>query len=417
MNGAPARFDRDLPLAELLRGVPRGRLDAALARTVGNAWRLVDADGAIAAEAGPPVADPAAVPLRLDIDVVGQLQVPQARHAHAAVAVAWLEMVLASAQRYRMAADLHLETVHADYEALQRKHAALQESEARYRELAAQLEQRVDAQVKVIERAQRQLFQSEKMASVGSLAAGMAHEINNPVGFIRSNLNTASIYAGKLREALLAYRHGDTMQAEAAWLKHDLDFVFEDFAGLLAESINGADRIARIIANLKAYAAIDYAASGEVDLNQSLRDAAAVCADQLPENIRLDIDLQPLPLIACDVSRINQAMHALLLNARQALGADGGRIRVASSIAGNEIRIAISDTGCGIAEAIRDRIFDPFFTTREVGKGMGLGLTVCNDIVRAYGGRIEVETAVGAGSTFSICLPLDRPSDTKDRHS
>jgi signal transduction histidine kinase len=105
----------------------------------------------------------------------------------------------------------------------------------------------------------------------------------------------------------------------------------------------------------------------------------------------------------------------LLQNARQALGADGGLIRVATSSVGNEIRIAISDDGCGIADEIRSRIFDPFFTTRDVGKGMGLGLTVSHDTVNVYGGRIEVQTAAGKGSTFTICLPSDAATELPDR--
>jgi signal transduction histidine kinase len=409
-------FDRDVSLAEMLRAVPRAKLEAALKKTVGDIWRLDDIDGKTLWETETRL-DAAAVEvlLHVDIEVVGRLWAPEARRAHAQVAVKWLEMVLTSANRYRMAADLHMETVHADYEALQGKHAALLESEARYRELASQLEQRVKAQVEVIERAQRQLYQSEKMASIGSLAAGMAHEINNPIGFIRSNLSTASIYADKMCRALHAFRDGDANEADAVWRAHDIDFILEDFPGLLAESTTGADRVARIIANLKAYSNIDYVAMDAVDLNDAVHAAIGMIADQLPGTIKLETDLQPLRKITCDLSRMNQALYALLQNARQALGADGGLIRVATSSVGNEIRIAISDDGCGIADEIRSRIFDPFFTTRDVGKGMGLGLTVSHDTVNVYGGRIEVQTAAGKGSTFTICLPSDAATELPDR--
>lgn len=416
MNNKISAFDRDVSLAEMLGAVPRARLEAAMKQTVGDRWRLDDIDGKALWESGPGLDTAAvAVPLHVDIEIVGRLRAPEARHAHAQVAAKWLEMVLTSASRYRMAADLHLETVHADYEALQGKHAALLESEARYRELAEQLEQRVKAQVAVIERAQRQLYQSEKMASIGSLAAGMAHEINNPIGFIRSNLTTACSYADKMSKTLRAFRNGDTGEADAAWRAHGIDFVLEDFPGLLAESVTGADRVARIITNLKAYANIDYTAMGAADLNDAVRAAIGVIADQLPETIRLETDLQPLRQIVCDLSRMNQVLYALLQNARQALGKNGGLIRVATCSVGNEIRIAISDDGCGIADEIRSRIFDPFFTTRDVGKGMGLGLTVSNDIVNAFGGRIEVQTAAGEGSTFTICLPLENAMPPVDQ--
>ncbi len=418
MNSAPSAFDRDIRLAELLCALSRVKIEAALTHTVGDAWRIVDADGTTIWESGVNANVPEiALPLSIDIEPIGRLTAPATHRAQAQAAAKWLEMVLMSAYRYRMAADLHLETVHADYEALQSKHVKLQESEARYRELASQLEQRVKDQVGVIERAQRQLFQSEKMASIGSLAAGMAHEINNPIGFIRSNISTAAAYVGQMDKTLRAFRQGDSDQAEAHWRGHDLDFVLEDFPRLLAESAAGAERVARIVANLKAYATIDCATMAPVDPNEAVRASAGVVGDQLPENIRLEVDLQPLPFIVCDMSRINQVLFALLQNARQALGAGGGVIRLASRATADEIRISVSDNGCGIADDILSRIFDPFFTTRGVGKGMGLGLTVGNDIVRAHNGRIEVETAVGTGSTFTVCLPLGATTNKQGRTS
>ena len=409
MNSKLSPFDRDLSLAELLAAVPRTRLEAALNRTIGEAWRIADNDGSVLWEGRERAnEEELALPLSVDIETVGRLLAPETRREQAHAAARWLEMVLTGVQRYRMAADLHLEAVHADYQALQAKHAALQASETRYRELSGQLERRVQAQVEVIERTQRQLFLSEKMASIGSLAAGMAHEINNPIGFIRSNLCTASSYFDKMRATLEAFRKGDVKQAEAAWLQYDIDYVLEDFSGLLEESVTGADRVARIVANLKAYSNIDCRNDTNVDLNDAVRAAVGVIREMMPENVRLDMDLQPLPRIVCDLSRMNQVLFALLQNARQALGQEGGGIRVASSVSGDEIRIAVSDNGCGIAEDIVSRIFDPFFTTRDVGQGMGLGLTVSNDIVSAHSGRIEVETAAGAGSTFIVCLPLER---------
>ncbi|HJW57655.1 MAG TPA: ATP-binding protein [Burkholderiaceae bacterium] len=406
MTDPLARFDRDIELAALLRVMPRSKLATALTRLIGAHWQLTDADGVVAL--GPGVAAGVAViatPLRIDIEIIGHLQASDVMCEPVEAAAAWLDMLLASAYRYRMASDLHLEAVHADYEALQRKHAALQESEARYRELSGQLEQRVKAQVEVIERTQRHLYQAEKMASVGSLAAGMAHEINNPIGFMRSNLSTAAGYVEKMHRTLDAFHRGELDEGQALWRTLDIDFVMDDFSGLLAESVSGADRIARIVANLKAYASIDCTDTVPLDLNDTVRMVADVVRGQLPENITLDIDTQPLPRIVCDQSRMNQVLFSLVQNARQALDA-GGLIRIASRAAGNEIRISVSDDGCGIAPNIQDRIFDPFFTTHDVGKGMGLGLTVSRDIVNAHGGRIEVDTAVGRGSIFTIWMPV-----------
>lgn len=407
MMPRPEAFDRDIPLADLLRGVPPAKLDAVMARTLGQCWRIADANGQTIRQSSSPMpTDAVLAPLRIDIEVVGHIQAPQARQAHAVVASTWLEMVLAGAMRYRMAADLHLETVHADFEALQAKHAALLESEARYRDLAAQLEQRVKAQVGTIERTQRQLYQSEKMAAVGTLAAGMAHEINNPLGFIRSNLGTATIYLDTIRKMLAAFRsHGDP-ETSSLWRKLDMDFLLEDFTGLLDESTAGADRVSRIVANLKAYASIDCTDGTPVDMNGAVRAAAGILQDQLPPDVQLEMDLQPLPPVSGDASRLNQVLFSLLQNARLALPEGGGLIHVASGMAGNAVRVAVRDNGCGMAAETVGRIFDPFFTTRDVGKGMGLGLTVSRDILNAHGGRIEVDTSLGAGTTFTIYLPV-----------
>ncbi|MGE5622523.1 MAG: sensor histidine kinase, partial [Bacillota bacterium] len=230
------------------------------------------------------------------------------------------------------------------------------------------------------------------------------HEINNPIGFVRSNLSTAAGYVQKMRDVLENFRQGDTAAAQALWRKLDIDFVLEDFPGLLEESVGGANRIARIVANLKAYASIDVADAAPVDLNELVRVVAGVIGDQLPADIQLEIDTQPLPLFVCDQGRINQVLFALMQNAQQELEG-GGRIRISTQVAGGEIRIAVSDSGRGIAPDVMSRIFDPFFTTREVGKGMGLGLTVSRDIVMAHGGHIDVETKPGSGSTFTVCLP------------
>ncbi len=414
MTKTLAQFDRDIPLADLLCTLPIRKLESILARTLGARWQILDLDGT--SLLGPGIDNTVEVitqPLTVDIEMIGRLAVSHAQREQVEMAAAWLEMLLAGANRYQMAADLHLETVNADYEALQQKHAALQASESRYRDLASQLERRVKAQVDVIERTQRHLYQAEKMASVGSLAAGMAHEINNPLGFIRSNLITAVAYLQKMRAVLNACRHDDAAEVRRLWDQYDIDFVLEDFSGLLSESGSGADRIARIVANLKAYASIDIADAAPIDLNDAVHAVADIVRDRLPQGVVLDLDLQPLPRILCDQRRINQVLFSLVENARQALDG-GGRIRITSRRVNGEVHLSVSDTGRGIAPEILNRIFDPFFTTHDVGKGMGLGLTVSRDIVSAYQGRIDVATAVGAGSTFTVCLPVS--SETEHHH-
>lgn len=400
------QFDRDIALAELLDAKTAAKLQAALCATLGAHWQIVDAEdkpmlGTVAAMAAGRVA----VPLMIDIEQVGSLVAFDAPREHAAAAARWVDLTLAGERRYRMVVDLHVEAVNADYEALKRKHAALQESEQKYRDLAAQLERRIDEQVEVITHAQRQLYQAEKMASVGSLAAGMAHEINNPIGFIHSNTNTAAGYLKTMHAVLLAYRCGDSAEADRLWRDASLDFVLEDFQGLLKESIDGADRVARIIANLRKYASIDYAAPASIELNDAVRTVAGIVGDQIRDDIALELDLQPLPPIECDQGRINQMLLSIMQNAVQAI-TGRGMVRVSTRLVDREIRIAISDNGCGIALDKLSRIFDPFYTTRGVGKGTGLGLTVSADIASTHGGRIDIVSTVGIGSTFTICLPL-----------
>lgn len=400
-------FDRDFGLGDLLRPQLRGSLDKALTQAIGRSWRLLDEAGRLVS--GPGIAAdavPVEVRLYLEFEPIGSLQATGVELQQVEGAAALLDIVLASAHRYQMASSLHLQAVSADYEALQRKHDALQASEARFRDLNAALDQRVREQVSVIELTQRQLYQSEKMASIGTLAAGMAHEINNPIGFIRSNISTANKYVERLQQAIASCR-----QAGVAEMldRHNVDEILEDFPTLLAESISGADRIAQIVANLKAYSSIDFDAGEAHDLNDSVRAAAGVVRDQLPAQVAIVLDLQALPTFACDPGRMNQVMFALLQNARQALEGKSGEIRIASACADGEIRIAVSDNGCGVAPDILARIFDPFFTTRDVGKGIGLGLTVSQDIVQAHGGRLECTSEIGQGSVFTICLPLAVP--------
>lgn len=402
-----SQFDRDITLAELLRGIHSAKLSAALDLSLAADWRLQGCDDNVLLRSAQPHTENGtwcSVGLRVELETVGTLSThgPQERLPGAA---AWLELLLAATHRYSMAADLHLETVFINYTELQREHQALQESEQRYRELAGQLEQRVAEQVILIERSQRQLYQAEKMASVGSLAAGVAHEINNPIGFLRSNLGTAIKNVASMQAALLAYHRGANAEAEAIWQARDLGFVLEDFPALLAESVSGADRVARIVANLKDYANIDHAEADMVDLNDAVRTVMGLVGDQPREKIALLMDLQSLPSILCDRSRIHQVLLSLVQNSLQALKGSG-TIRVSSVLRGNEIRIAVGDDGCGIDAAVLARIFDPFFTLQDVGKGTGLGLTVSQEVIASYGGRIEVESQLGVGSTFTVCLPV-----------
>lgn len=391
---APQAFDRQVALRDMLRGVPRAALERAMELSIGRAWRIAGNDQFVLRE-GPDAIEGAlcTAPLVVDIENVGVLLAPVAQQEAIVAAASWLALLLGASNRYRMAADLHLETVHADHRELMAKHAALLESEARYRLLNAELEARVRAQVGLVEQSQRRMYMAEKMASIGNLAAGMAHEINNPIGFIRSNLCTAQSYVALLSQAV-----GDPPPPKLA-------YVVEDFGSLLDESISGADRVGRIIADLKAYAASDAARLELADPNQAIAAALRMLGD-LPDGVRLETSLLDLPSLHCDIDGLKRVVLALLLNARWAMEGRSGTIRLSSAIHGRELEISVADEGCGIEPDILGRIFDPFFTTRAIGSGMGLGLTVASDVVRAHNGHIGVDSSPGLGTTFVVRIPM-----------
>lgn len=373
-------FDREFDLAELLAGMPLARMAQILTTLLDGEFRLVTVGGRLMLGCAEPFAQPRRAAIRHDLEALGHLESASADEARLSTAAGMMELMLQLSARYLMAADLHIETVQEDY-------ASLKESEARYKALSEELEARVRQQVEIIETAQRQLYQAEKLASIGQLAAGVAHEINNPIGFIRSNLGTAQQYVARLGRLEPVMKTGNMAQFQSAWKEADMEFLLEDFTALLGESIDGADRVAKIVADLKGFSSVDQAEEEIVDLNDNLRFASNVLVGQLKDKAELELELGVLPKTLCLPGHLNQVFLNLLLNAAQAI-ADQGRITVQSDAASNEIRIRISDNGCGIPAGNLDRIFDPFFTTREVGSGTGLGLTVCRDIVQAHGGRI-----------------------------
>jgi len=401
-----AQFDRDLCIGDLLQGIDIGRLGRSLAALLGEDFRLTGTDGSVIA--GRAEAAPARrVPLQVELEPVAFLEADADEEALRAAAVI-VQLLLRSSVRYHMASDLHLESVHADYEKLQKKHEALLESEARYRELAENLEQRVQEQVRTIQATQRQLYNAEKMASVGQLAAGVAHEINNPIGFVRSNLNSARAYVGRLSGfARVLDGAADAETIRHAWREEELDDVLQDFPELLDDSIGGADRIARIVADLKSFSNVDRAEEEVVDINEVIRSVCNIVGPQIPHTARLELELGELPATRCRPGHLGQVFLNMLLNAAQAVaGRDGGEIRISTACEGGDIVARVSDNGTGIPDAELNRVFEPFYTTREVGSGTGLGLTVSQDIARAHGGSIEAASEPGAGAVFTVQLPV-----------
>jgi two-component system, NtrC family, sensor kinase len=254
---------------------------------------------------------------------------------------------------------------------------------------------------------QGQLLQSEKMASIGQLAAGVAHEINNPIGFVNSNLGTLGRYIDDVLQ--LAELGATTAEGHALKQQIDLDFLRTDLADLLRESQDGLDRVRKIVANLKDFSRVDQAEWQEADLLAGLESTLNVAAHELKYKAEIVRELQPLPPVRCVPAQINQVLLNLLVNAAQAI-ASHGTITLRSAAADTWVWIEVGDTGCGMDETTQRRIFEPFFTTKPVGSGTGLGMSLTYDIVKKHGGSIDVKSALGQGTRIRVSLPIAGPA-------
>ena len=276
---------------------------------------------------------------------------------------------------------------------------------------------------------QAQVMQAEKLASVGQLAAGVAHEINNPMGFIHANLVQLAEYADDLdrivealRPVLRAARRG-TPDAElraaaetllAAWEAADGDFLAADLGKAVRESLEGSDRIRHIVRDLRDFARRDPEEPVPTDVHEALDSTVRIVSSIAKHTVRFERDYGELPLIPLHPVGIRQVFMNLLVNAVQAIearreaGESGtGCVRLQTRHAGDRARIRIEDDGVGIPPKLLDRIFDPFFTTKEVGSGMGLGLSTSFAIVRRHGGSLRAESPDHGGAVFHVELPLN----------
>ena len=261
---------------------------------------------------------------------------------------------------------------------------------------------------------QSQLLQSEKMASVGQLAAGVAHEINNPIGFVQSNIASLQGYIESIFALLRQYEQfestvsGETgaIIALRAFRKHiDLDYLRTDISDLIRETSEGITRVVKIVGDLKDFSHVDQAQWQVADLHEGLDSTLNVAAHELKYRAELVKEYGAIPPIECMPFQLNQVFLNLLLNAAQAIDRHG-TIRISTGCDADQIWVQIADTGKGIEPAHLGRIFEPFFTTKPIGQGTGLGLSVSYNIVQKHGGTIDVTSEVGVGTTFTIRLPL-----------
>jgi two-component system NtrC family sensor kinase len=260
---------------------------------------------------------------------------------------------------------------------------------------------------------QAQLVQSEKMASLGQLVAGVAHEINNPLAYVSNNLAVLERDVRHIATLIDLYRDHfrDSLPQQILEAEQviDLPYTLGNLDRLLKSSKQGLTRVQEIVGKLRDFSRLDEAHTKDIDPNEIIRDTLAIVRYSLLEKrIDLEVDLADLPTLLCNPGKLNQVILNIMLNAIQAVDFDAViSIRSRLDAGAREIVFEIADTGPGIPEPIRSRIFDPFFTTKTQGVGTGLGLWVSYSIVKEHGGRIEVESREGVGSTFRIRLPLE----------
>jgi two-component system, NtrC family, sensor kinase len=258
---------------------------------------------------------------------------------------------------------------------------------------------------------QARLVHTAKMASLGQLVAGVAHELNNPIGFVYSNMSTLRDYIEKLHRVIEASAKGSTA-VENAKKDIDYEFIAQDLPKLIASSEEGARRMRDIVVKLRNFSRLDEAKLKRVELQEGIETTLSLLQGETKNRIRLHTEFEKVPEVLCYASQVNQVFMNILSNASQAIDGEGDIwIRVEEQPVGTA-RISIRDSGPGMKKELIDRIFDPFFTTKGVGQGTGLGLSISYEIVKKHGGEIHVKSEPGKGSEFVIEIPIDGPKVT-----
>ena len=270
------------------------------------------------------------------------------------------------------------------------------------------------------------LVQSEKMSCIGILAAGVAHEINNPISFVNGNLMALKKYSVRISDILSIYGEMERSmeqgmtdkipslreEAKAVKEKYKLDFIMEDMVNLVEESLEGTGRVSDIVKDLNIFSRVDSAEPEHMDLNEAMDKTLNIIWNELKYKVTIIKDYGALPAIKCFPQKISQVFMNILMNAAQAIEEKGTieietrHIEIGRRADDRRVEIRISDTGKGIPAKELSKIFDPFFTTRPVGEGTGLGLSIAYDIIDAHYGEIKVESEEGTGTTFIVSLPF-----------
>lgn len=290
----------------------------------------------------------------------------------------------------------------------------------------------LESTLRQLKESQARTLRAEKMASIGQLVAGIAHEINNPTGFVSSNLKTLSDYQGGLLKTIALYRRlvarvsqpGDddknaeslaalTDQIARIERDEDIDFILEDMPPLISESREGTQRIKKIVNDLKEFSHPGERTKITADINENIEMTLNIVWNEIKYKARVTKDFGELPPVYCYPQRINQVIMNILVNAAHAIE-ENGLIHIQTRCESDWVRITITDNGCGMSEDSLSKIFDPFFTTKPVGKGTGLGLHLAYNIIMDHGGAIDVQSQVGKGTSFYIDLPVNSKDDSRE---
>jgi two-component system, NtrC family, sensor kinase len=278
------------------------------------------------------------------------------------------------------------------------------------RELEAS-HQKLELAYRELKDKQATILHQDKMACIGLLAAGVAHDINNPIGFVSSNLSELAEYVPRLcrfikeQEEILAASGIETERLRQTREELQLDYMLEDIDSLIEESLEGTERVSKIVQNLRAFSRIDDSEARFTDIHECLDSTINITSHELRYKATVVREYGELPRVLCRAQQINQVLMNLLINAAQSIE-EQGTVTVRTWSENGFVCISIADTGCGIDEENCKQIFEPFFTTKEVGKGTGLGLSIVYDIIKKHKGDISVESTPGLGTTFTLRLPV-----------
>jgi PAS domain S-box-containing protein len=278
--------------------------------------------------------------------------------------------------------------------------------------------------IETLKAAQREALQSSRLASVGQLAAGIAHEINTPIQYVGDNLRFIDTGLGSVARALEGLKSllAQTEQGESAdrlCAEQDLDYLLEELPMAAIQSLEGVDHVAHIVRSMKEFSHPGTTAKVAVDINRAIESTVTVCRNEWKHVAILTTDLDPrLPPVVCFPAEVNQVLLNLIVNAAHAIdsskSAGLGTIRIATRLAGPFVEIRVGDSGPGVPKPIRGRIFDPFFTTKEVGRGTGQGLSICLDVVlNKHGGKLFLDEAEAGGATFVVLLPFGEVAEAR----